>query len=175
MYLKATKLLSPVSGVIAMALVLVLMPVSAKAEEAQAMTIKASRSEYNNNTGILIYEGQVELLQGNMTILADRLEVVLENDIVTLATANGNPTQFKHIRENSEQPVHAEGQNLSYIVTDRIIIFKDNASLIQGNSKMTGASISYSIDTGLATVTGDPGVGDGRMEMIFSPATTENE
>lgn len=141
----------------------------------QPIHIKAKQSQYDNVKGFLTYTGNVEFKQGTIKIEAETIEITLEDGNITLAVAKGHPAQFVQTTDLDGSQVKAIGRTIRYIVTTHSLEIFVDAELHQNTNQMSGGEIFYNLDTNLANVTGDPNVGDGRMEMIFTPAKSDQE
>jgi len=139
----------------------------------QNIHIKAEKSQYDNQRGFLTYEGNVEFNQGSIEITADSIELIIVNDSITFAEAKGSPARFIQTINIDGSQVEAFGETIKYWVSNGTLQINKNAELHQGSNQMSGGEIFYNLTTNLANIIGDPDQGDGRMEMIFKPATPD--
>lgn len=137
--------------------------------------IKAMKSQYDNNNGFLTYQGNVEFNQGSIQIKAERIEITLLDGNITMAEAQGDPAIFIQDTDTDGSQVIAQGALIRYLVAEHALEIFEGAQLSEGNNKMSGGEIYYNLDNNLANISGDPSVGDGRMEMIFTPASQDSE
>jgi lipopolysaccharide export system protein LptA len=141
----------------------------------QPISIKANHSKLDNINGILTYEGAVLFIQGSISIESEYLEVRLVDGAITFAEAKGTPAKFSQMTDIDGTTMVATGHLLKYEVATQLLHIATNAVVIEGDNRMSGGIIDYQLDTGNADISGDPNVGDGRMELIFVPAAKDTK
>ncbi len=142
----------------------------------QPIKVKAENGQYNNLTGEMLYQGNVEFWQGSMYLKADKVIVQFYDGKASELFAFGEPAYMEQLPEESEDMMFAEGNRIEYRMAEADIVVKGAAKISQGENQMSGAQIIYSLDGNQGEVTGSASEsGDGRMEMIIQPGQFTNE
>ncbi len=92
------------------------------------ISIHADQVTVDDSTGISIYQGHVELQQGDLKFSGDRLELTQKEGEVTLMRASGRPAHF----ERSEPKVlKADASQIDYDNQKGEVILRGSAHLLQ--------------------------------------------
>ncbi|MDO6805475.1 lipopolysaccharide transport periplasmic protein LptA, partial [Wenyingzhuangia sp. 1_MG-2023] len=70
----------------------------------QEMIIESDRAELDRKTGMVVYEGDVVLKQGTLTIESDRLTLILDGKALKQAIAEGQPARYQQ-QVSSDKPI----------------------------------------------------------------------
>lgn len=143
------------------------------------ITGKASKQTLNANTGKTVLTGNVQIRQGNLTILAD--EVTIETDPVTndlrYMIASGNPVRFSDLPNAEEPQVEISGRQIEFFPMENQVITLGNAIILQGGNRASGERIQYDTVTGIMTIESDVIVNntpDGEQaEFIIQPGSVD--
>jgi lipopolysaccharide export system protein LptA len=143
------------------------------------ITGKASKQTLNANTGQTTLTGNVQIRQGNLTILAD--EVTLETDPITndlrYMIATGNPVRFSDLPNADEALVEISGRQIEFFPMDNQVITLGKAVIVQGGNRASGERIKYDTVTGIMTIESEIIVNetpDGEQaEFIIQPGTVD--
>lgn len=140
----------------------------------QPIKVKADSGEYNNLTGDMLYQGNVEFWQGSMYLKADKVVVKMVQGNASELFAFGKPAFFKQQPDDSETPMEAEGNEIQYQVPLGQIVISGSAKLNHESNQLSGNNIVYNLNDQNGKATGDLNSdGDGRIEMIIQPETLE--
>lgn len=140
----------------------------------QTINIQADKAVSNEKTGVTTYEGTVQIDQGSLRILADRVTIERQDNKVKLIVATGKPARFQQRPAADKNLVVAEGFTINYIVAKDRIILKQNALLEQEGTTMTGESIDYDIAHSVVKA-GDGNNGSQSRVQIVIPAQNNTD
>jgi len=133
----------------------------------EEITIQADFATIDEAKGMVVYEGNVILLQGAFTLKGKMIRAKSDDDNVTSFFANGNPAFFSQQRKSSDkQYVEGRATQISYHSKDKKIILKGNASISLGDSEFAGDDISYFLETGKMAAKGTK---EDRVKMKMKP------
>ena len=117
----------------------------------QPIQIQSNSAEIDEQKGITIYKGDVEVIQGTIKLLADRVTVFSEGDKVNRVLAIGQPAHYQQIPKPGDQTIHAYGNSIEYLVTKEKLKVKTNARVEQKDTfSTTGKVIDYDMKKGVA-------------------------
>lgn len=162
-----------------------LLPLTAQALESdwqQEMVIQSDRAELDRKTGMVVYEGDVELTQGTLKIQSDRLVLILEGKSLKQAIAEGEPAHYEQ-QVSADKPVtNASAERIDYFAADKLINFSGNAELTQENNSFSGQQIRYDITAETVSASGQTPASDQsdasgesdnqRIRVIIQPQQT---
>jgi lipopolysaccharide export system protein LptA len=128
--------------------------------------ISANASTFDQNSGLLVYSGNVVVRQGEVRMRADVMRAKLVSN--------------KPVRINAEGRVVidapngiATGDTGVYDVTPRLITLTGRVVLTQDRSVMRGQKLVVNLVNGLANLTGGAGGTTGRVQALFTPNTAQ--
>lgn len=155
-------------------LLLVLVSLTAHAEIPdflEQVTVKSERNSADLKKDLVIYEGNVQVTQGSMKMLADRLVVSNVNrEGPEQLLAEGNPATFSHIPEGG-QAMQAQATQIIYDIASRELLLKGNAQISQQDSMIQGDQIRYSLEKQQLQVEG----GEQGVTSIFIPKQVQQQ
>lgn len=178
---RRTTILSP-SAATASALVWLvaaaLLPQSASAERAdqdKPLQIEANRMTADEARRMTVFEGNVALGKGTLSVNADRIVVRQDADGFQHATATGTPARFRQKTDPRDgQPgvwVEAEAERI--VIDDRnekIELF-DKARVVRDKDEMRGDYIVLDQRSESFSVSGGKEGQQGRVKVIIQPKT----
>jgi len=145
-----------------------------KTDRNQTINIQADKAVSNEKTGVTTYEGTVQIDQGSLRILADRVTIERQDNKVKLIVAKGKPARFQQRPAADKNMVIAEGFTINYLVAKDRITLKRNALLEQEGTTMTGESIDYDIAQSVVKA-GDGNTGSqGRVQIVIPAQNDTN-
>lgn len=160
MNLKARKLL--------VAWLLWLPLASVAGETGQPITLRADEATFRQLDGVGIYRGNAEMEQGLRHLLADRIEIhVNEEGEIIHMEAEGDPLRM---REGDD--LHARAQHMTYDVPGERILLTGNAIIEQAGRTFTGARVEYDLVSETVSASGDA---DERVRMTIPGKREEQE
>lgn len=121
------------------------------------------------------FEGHVELTQGTLRIVAEKIVVVEDTQGYQHMTASGAPASFRQKMEGSDEYAEGFGERIEYDTrADKVDFFK-NARVKRGQDEVMGDSITYNSKTeifqarGKSLVAGDKPTNKDRVRAVIQP------
>jgi len=113
----------------------------------QQVIIKSNRQASDIKNKIASYLDNVEITQGSLSIKADIVQVVSqENTENKIYVASGKPAIFKQLLDDG-QPIILQANQIKYEPAKHTITISGNASVSQEGSLVSGNIIIYNILT----------------------------
>ncbi|MED5523616.1 lipopolysaccharide transport periplasmic protein LptA [Gallaecimonas pentaromativorans] len=165
------------SKIISSVLLALLLPLQAMASDGdfgEKIAISSSKNYADGLKKIIVYEHDVKITQGSLTITADRLEVNASGP-ERIFTATGNPVTFRQ-KLNDGTWVKAQAKEIRYYDNKRLVVMTGAAQIEQNGSLAKGDTIKYDLANQRLMATADDE--QGRVTTIFEPsknAATNNE
>ncbi len=150
---------------------------SEKADRNSPVNIESNRMNADDARKIAVFEGQVILTQGTLTIRAERITVRQDREGFQYGTAIGNPATFRQKRDGADEYIDAEAKRIEYDARADKVEFFDNARLRRdGGDAISGNYIAYDARTERFTVSSqrDPSKADpqDRVRAVIQPRQT---
>lgn len=140
----------------------------------QPIYVAADRASIDENKGITIYTGEVEITQGSMVLKGDRVELYRDSEgAVDRIISNGEPAYFEQQPEVDQAITYATGKILDYKVANQLLLITENARVEQGGDEFTGAKIEYDMDKALVDAFSDQDQNK-RVRMVIQPSGNAN-
>lgn len=118
------------------------------------------------------YEGHVVLIQGTMTMKADRIDISQDDQGLSSGVAVGKPVYFRQKMDNSDEYVEAEASRMEYDAHTTILKLIGSAHLKRGEDDLRGAVIIYDTTTERYQAQGSSeSGGQGRVHAVIHPRT----
>lgn len=135
----------------------------------QPIYVAADRASIDDNTGITVYTGNVDITQGSMILRGDRVELRRDADgNVDQIISDGTPAYFEQ-QPSAEQAVTvATGDKLDYGVGTQLLKIIGDAKVTQAGDEFTGARINYDMEKALVDAFSDS-KSDKRVRMVIQP------
>lgn len=147
----------------------------------QQLVIESDTAEFDRKSGIVVYRGHVQLLQGSLKISADNILLIFNGDTLEQAVAEGNPALYEQQVNEGKPVTQAQAKRIEYLAAKRELRFRGEARLIQENNEFSGELIRYDVMSETVYATGsdtNSSNEDGtskRIKVIIQPNRTENE
>lgn len=163
------------------ALVLVVVAGACHAERAdrsKPLTIEADKpGTVDLLKQVVVFNGNVVISQGTMTIRADRAEVREMPDGHRTATAIGSashPATFRQKREGVDEYIEGSAERIEYDGRSEVLRFSGKASVrrLRGSTtadEITGNQITYDNAAEVFSVQGGAGAASGRVRAVLTP------
>ena len=149
-----------VTGLLAgLLLCLILSDVQAAESE---IILRAERATLSQQEGTGLYEGNAELIQGERSLNADRIEITLKDGKPSRVEATGNP-----VRLVDGADLTANAERLVYDIEGRRILLYRQARISQQGRLFEGAELIYELDNRRISARGDEQEGDGRIRLVI--------
>lgn len=140
----------------------------------QPISIFADQLTIDDSTGISIYQGHVELQQGDLKFSGDRLELTQKDGEVTQMQATGKPAHF----ERSEpKMLKADAKQIDYDNQKGEVILRGDAHLLQEGDRFSGELIHYYTESRRVQALGGPKAqqGNGRVHVLIRPKQDKSQ
>lgn len=144
-------------------------------DSSEQIAIEADSAEQDEKTGVTTYSGSVAIVQGPLSIVADRVRIVSktvgDNRVVEAIHAEGQPALFTHNSADNSENVTARASNIEYLLEMGKINLQGKASLLQQGSSVSGDLIEYFIDQKRVKARADDSTrqGGGRVRTVITP------
>jgi len=136
----------------------------------QALHISAEKQEIDLKQGVVIYIGDVKLVQGTLEITADKVHVRKDkNQVEESFTAEGNLAHYQQQPEAGKPIIHAEASTIHYNAKTEQLTLDKNVSIEQNGSVTKAGHVDYDIKSQTAKFSGN-----GRVETVI-PAKPETK
>lgn len=139
------------------------------ADRSQPIELEADQVELDDNKGTSTYIGNVRLVQGNLSLQANRVIVFLKDSKIIRMQAEGTPARFKDKLEDDRQ-VEAEATQMDYHVSNAEIMLTGEGMLNQNGNILRNDRIHYNLTTGTLKAGGKDA--EQRVKVILQPADT---
>jgi lipopolysaccharide export system protein LptA len=117
------------------------------------------------NTGVSL-RGRAEITQGDTRLRANAIEGTRDaSGGLTRIEASG---EVYYVTPNET----IRGDRAVYTVSNATVVVTGDVILTQGQNVLTGASLTYNVDTGQARIQGGPAANGGRVRGVFYPNGT---
>lgn len=130
--------------------------------------ILADQVEVDPNKNISVYSGNVELRQGEMTLIADSLTATVKQGRLDRLEAKGQPARFSATLTDG-RPVLGEAASIDFNAAKEVLLLKGDGLLKQGGNQVNNDRIEFNLKTGHFNAGGKGS--NGRVEVILQPAS----
>jgi lipopolysaccharide export system protein LptA len=162
-----------------LALLLAVFSCAASAEKAdkdKPTQIEANRMQSDETRRMNIFEGNVVVTKGTLTVRADRLVVRQDAEGYQLTTANGAPVRFRQRQDpkDGKEGAWMDGEALRLEIDDRksTIELFDKARVNRDGDEVTGNYIFVDQRSDFFSVSSGKGAPPGRVKAVIQPKTT---
>src|SRR5688500_9090735 len=164
-------------------LLLVLVWTAAFAEKAdrdKPTQVEANRMSADDARRLNVFEGEVVLTKGTITLRADRLVVRQDAEGFQLASATGRPVRFRQRQDpkpGEKEGVWVEGEALRIELDERNqkIELYDSARVNRGGDEVAGNYILVDQSSDFYQVSPGKGAVKGRVKAVIQPKAPSAE
>jgi len=136
----------------------------------QEIRISSDKASLDREKGLIVYTGNVKMQQGTLSIEADRVTLIRNQQGLQKVTANGKPAKYEQILSENEDKTHAYGNTIIYRTDIEKLTLIENAGLKKSGNLFTGERIVYSIKDQQVQADGQSqDKSDGRIKMVIQP------
>ncbi|MDR9426025.1 MAG: lipopolysaccharide transport periplasmic protein LptA [Marinobacter sp.] len=138
----------------------------------QPIKVTADSARLDDGQGIATYTGDVELVQGNAFLTADRVILHRNEQGVSNIESWGSPAHYFQPARDGEQATDAWAMEITWSADNSVVTLEKQARIEQGDNEFRGEIIHY--DTARRVVTAEGGdrntdESSGRVEMVIQP------
>lgn len=157
-----------------------LLATSAHAEKAdrdKPVNLEADTVTLDDVKKISVYQGNVVLSQGTLTLRADRVQVTQNADGLDKVNAIGRPVAFRQKADGSDEFIEGFSDRIEYDGVTGQVELIGQAMLRRGSDELRGARISYNTNNGFYKVVGQPDAKSpsGRVRAVIRPKPRTSE
>lgn len=138
--------------------------------------VSADTARLDDTEGTAVYNGDVELVQGETQLNAERVVLYRNEEGLSRIEASGEPARYRQPAREGEAMTDARARNITWSAAESQLTFERQAVIEQGNNVFRGDVIHY--DTVRRVVTAEGGTpsqdSSGRVEMVIQPRSGEN-
>jgi lipopolysaccharide export system protein LptA len=164
---------------VALALVAAFPALAEKADKDKPTQIEANRMSSDDARRMTLFEGNVVLTKGTITVRADRIVVRQDPEGFQLTTATGMPVRFRQRQDpkDGKEGGWMDGEALRMEIDDRnerIELF-DKARVNREGDEVTGNYIFVDQRSDFFSASAGKGAPSGRVRAIIQPKTSAEE
>jgi lipopolysaccharide export system protein LptA len=148
-----------------------------KADRDKPTEIEANKMSSDDVRRMNIFEGNVVLTKGTITVRADRIVVRQDAEGFQLSVATGKPVRFRQRQDpqGGKEGQWVDGEALRVEIDDRnqkVELF-EKARVTREGDEVTGDYIFVDQRSDFFSVSAQPGMTGGRVKAIIQPKTTD--
>lgn len=147
-------------------------------DRSQPIHISADTATRNDQTGLTVYKGRVELSQGTMQIAGSSVEIRQNKNGLQTIVAKGSPAKYQQKPTAEQSTTYAYGKLLEYNIKTQKLTITGDAQVTQGSDTFSGNRIVYDMNESTVNAFSDSKTEGSRVQMVIQPkpaATTEPE
>jgi lipopolysaccharide export system protein LptA len=138
-----------------------------KADREKPLNIEANSMSLDNANHVSIFEGKVELTQGSLRLIAEKVVVTEDVGGHKFCVATGNLASFRQKRDGANEYVEGFGERIEYnTLSEKIDLFV-RARVKQDQDDVRGDHITYSTKTEIFRVSSPEKTG--RVRATLQP------
>jgi lipopolysaccharide export system protein LptA len=142
--------------------------VNARSDDSEKpIHITADTAELNDKTGVSIYRGDVEMVQGTTILTGDIITVYTKNNEVTKMISVGNLATYQETTDDGDI-VYAESEEMIHNSTEKKIELFRKAKITQVGNVIKSDYILYLTEEGLI----DTGTKKDRIQITIQPKSS---
>ncbi len=149
------------------------------ADREKPIHLESDRVLVDDVKQVSVFEGRVELTQGTLRILADKIVLTEDKQGYKHCTATGKLASFRQKREGLDEYMEGYGERIEYDTRAETVDFFVQARVKSGQDDVRGDHITYSTRTEVFQVSGDSTRANdpnkGRVHAVIQPKAKEPE
>ena len=138
-----------------------------KLDRDKPINIVSDRMNLDDASHVSTFEGKVELTQGTLRVIAEKLVVTEDPAGNKFCVATGHLASFRQKREAVNEYVEGYGERIEYSTKTETVNFYVRARVKRGQDDVRGDHITYSTQTEVFHVSGRPE--SGRVRATIQP------
>ena len=145
-----------------------------KADRDKPTEVEANKMSADDARRLNVFEGNVVLTKGTITVLADRIVVRQDAEGYQLSTATGRPVRFKQRqdpKDGEKEGRWMDGEAMRVEIDDRkqTIELFENARVNRGGDEVAGNYIFVDQRSDFFSVSAGKGAPQGRVKAVIQP------
>lgn len=142
----------------------------------QEIRISSDKASLDREKGLIVYTGNVKMKQGTLSIEADKVTLIRNEQGLQKVTAKGQPAKYEQILSENEDKTHAYGNTIIYRTDIEKLTLIENAGLEKSGNLFTGEKIVYSIKDQQVQADGQSQEkSGGRIKMVIQPQDAQTD
>lgn len=135
-------------AVVALAFLLALPVCALDSDKNQAATLQADDLEFDLETGVRTYRGNVVFRQGSIHLDCDQLETHHNEDgKLKMGVCTGNPGRFKQRPEGRDSDALGRALTITLDRVNAVVILNGRADIELAGDQLRGQRITYDLET----------------------------
>ncbi|MEQ1667028.1 MAG: lipopolysaccharide transport periplasmic protein LptA [Sulfuriferula sp.] len=127
-----------------------------QADRSKPVNLEADSVTVDDINKTSVYVGSVVLVQGTMTLRADRIEVSESGAGFSKAVAYGNPVYFRQKRDKVDEYVEGYANRIDVDTKANLVHLTGNARLKKGEDELRGNTMVYNTASEVFEAKNDP-------------------
>lgn len=124
--------------------------VALRSDQNKPITIKANHVLIDEKRGTSEYTGNVVFTQGSIKIAGDKIIIYQPQGNLQSVIVYGKPASFEQRSDDKAGKIQARAEKMEYVTKEQKVILETNATVWQGQNRMSGDKIEY--DTAKSTL-----------------------
>lgn len=154
-----------------------LPPVSAEStlpDEQQPVNISANQLMASEKDGNSIYQGNVVVTQGSLTLKGDKINVIHPKGVLTEVITFGQPATFKRFNQTEQAWLNGKAQRIEYNTAKKTVLLIGKAEVEQpGKHIIKGPKLFYDMQKQTLQAESTPQE-KSRVTVTFTPAQSDS-
>lgn len=127
-----------------------------QADRSKPVNLEADSVTVDDIHKTSVYVGSVTLVQGTMTLRADKVEVSESGEGFSKAVAYGNPVYFRQKRDKVDEYVEGYASRIDIDTKANLVHLTGNARLKKGEDELRGNTMIYNTASEVFEAKNDP-------------------
>ena len=140
----------------------------------EPIRVSADSARLDDTAGTAIYSGDVELMQGQVQLNAERVVLYRSPEGLRRIEASGSPAHYRQPAREGEGVTNARALNITWSAEENRLTFEREAVIEQEGNIFRGDVIHYNTVNRVVTAEGGSSAenGSGRVEMVIQPRSS---
>jgi len=144
-------------------------------DEQQPINIQADSLNTSEREGKSIYNGNVIVTQGSLTLKGDKIEVLHPKGSLSKAITTGQPATFKRYNTEEKSWVKGKASTIEYNTQSKTVLLIGNAEVEQpGKHLITGPKLFYDMQKQTLSAESTPQEKK-RVSVTFTPDNSDKK
>jgi lipopolysaccharide export system protein LptA len=143
-----------------------------ESDKDQPMHLEADSLSVDEASGVVLYEGNVEITQGSLKIWADKLWIRRHQGKTQRLIGVGEPVRFRQLPDKGAGEVHGQARRVEINAQRDELLLIDDALLEQGGNRFHSDRILYNREKAVVRA-GASAQGKKRVQVVIEPRKQE--
>ncbi|MES9993464.1 MAG: lipopolysaccharide transport periplasmic protein LptA [Candidatus Thiodiazotropha sp.] len=139
-----------------------------ESDREQPMHLEADNLSIDEGSGVVLYEGNVEITQGSLKLWTERLWIHRRQGKTEKIIAEGAPVRFRQLMDKEDGEVRGEAMRIEITVESDEMLMIDDALLQQGGNRFRNDRIIYNRSKAMVRA-GSSAQGKQRVRVVIEP------